>query len=924
MLDAFECTGDVISGLITVNPNPDVADPMDQVKCDGEMSDEVVFATTTGIPGTTYDWVNDTPGIGIAASGSGASIPATLLSNTSDNPITATITVTPKANGCPGQAQSFTIIVIDDNPAKITCPDDITVDNDLGLCEAVVNFDVPSAYDPAYFDGFENGTATGWISFNSQITTTPSGAIPSASGANYGDINTTVDAQTGIFTRLGGYNSTFGNGFRTSLDVYMDLSDPAVSGNTYGWDLSSAVNNQAGSHRRDFIFHTASDVAGNILVGGSNNTNFVRREDIATLNHYVISSTGWYTFEYIFRDAGDGSLVVDLNLLDAGGNILWTETRNNASDIIATEIGGNRYMWFTFIATDNLAIDNTRRDNTLLTTASPVSGSAFPVGTTTVTITSEVDACGTAAMCTFDVIVNDNEQPTYADCPSNFAICKSIDDMYNWTHVKLEDNCVLGSGLTEFSYSLSGATTTGPVTVTSYNGSTMADEMLNIGVTTVTYSGKDAAGNIVDGVCSFDITVDALPVSEITADYAVWINTMGNLASVADAGIGASYTWSISGDASITSGDGTTNIVYESGSDPSIELSVIIIDGNTCESTSMTTVKVIDPCDVVDFSEALELSPGNMPGVGLWSVDRFAPNIFEALATAPDGTMNTLHVGIDAADGQASGFHNTQGRKYQFHPTTVETEIDLYVEASWTATGRRMAGHWGTALEGVNAISAYPIIEFTSDGGTPRFRGWEANGTWYDMGLPTGFVYDNWVTLRIQLLSTGEFRYTVETAQGNLMYNTTTHGVYGSTHLDNTIIQAHNTTAGVTYDVYWDDLYGSPISFSLLANSIEKYHFDTLVYCDEDMVEFIISGDAGDTYEIELNSLPVASGSVNDAGYSFTASPSTAGTYTIIVTNSDGCMLTETYELKVNLLPESIPVSQEVSLYWCRIYIDVR
>ncbi|MDF1697136.1 MAG: right-handed parallel beta-helix repeat-containing protein [Saprospiraceae bacterium] len=911
VLDIYECTGDLILATIMVKPNPDVVDPIDQIKCDGEMSDEVVFATTLGIPGTMYSWVNDTPAIGIAASGTSATLPATVLSNTSENPITATITVTPIVDGCEGSSESFTIRVLDSYPAEIICPDDITVDNELGLCEAVVNFDLPMAYDQVFFDGFENGIATDWISFNSQITTTPSGAIPSSSGANYGDINTTVDAQTGMFTRLGGYNSTFGDGFRTSLDVFMDLNDPAVIADTYGWDLSSAVNNQSGGHRRDFIFHTANDVAGNILVGGSNNTNFSRREDIATLNHYTITSTGWYTFEFVYRDAGDGSLAVDLNLLDAAGNSLWTETRNTPSDVIATEIGGNRYMWFTFIATDNLAIDNTTRANTLFATASPVSGSSFPVGSTTVTVTSDIDECGVAATCTFEVIVNDTEQPEYEDCPSDFMICKSLDDMYNWTHVKLVDNCALGTGMTELTYSLSGATMSGPVAVTSFDGSTMANEMLNVGMTTVTYSAKDAAGNLVDGVCSFTITVQALPVSEITADYAVWINSDSHLASVADAGVGASYTWSISGDAMITSGDGTTEITFESGTDPSIDISVTVVDGNTCESMSTTTVKVIDPCDLIDFSEELELSIGTMPGVGLWSVDRFAPHVFEAMATAPDGTLNTLHVGIDAADGQSNGFYNTQGRKYQHHPTTVETEIDLYVDASWAATGRRMAGFWCTALDISDAISAYPIIEFTSDGGTPRFRGWESDGTWYDMGLPAGFVYDSWVTLRIQLLSTGEFRYTVETAQGNLMYNTTTHGVYGSTHLDNTIIQAHNTTAGVTYDVYWDDLNGSPLSFSLLANSTEQYHLDTLVYCDTDMVEFVISGNVGDTYEIELNGSSVSSGAVNDAGYSFIASPTTEGTYSITVTNSDGCMLTETYEMKVNLLPESIALSQE-------------
>lgn len=101
------------------------------------------------------------------------------------------------------------------------------------------------------------------------------------------------------YTRLGGYSSEFGTGYVVSVDVYMDLNDPAVTAapaDTYGWDLSVASSNQSGNHLQDFIFHTASNDAGHILVGGSNNTNFTRRNDLASLNHFEITSSAWYTF----------------------------------------------------------------------------------------------------------------------------------------------------------------------------------------------------------------------------------------------------------------------------------------------------------------------------------------------------------------------------------------------------------------------------------------------------------------------------------------------------------------------------------------------------------------------------------------------------------------------------------------------------
>lgn len=51
-------------------------------------------------------------------------------------------------------------------------------------------------------------------------------------------------------------------------------------------------------------------------------------------------------------------LAVDLNLLDSGGGVLFTETRTNAADVIPDEVGGNRYAWFTFINVDGgVAVD---------------------------------------------------------------------------------------------------------------------------------------------------------------------------------------------------------------------------------------------------------------------------------------------------------------------------------------------------------------------------------------------------------------------------------------------------------------------------------------------------------------------------------------------------------------------------------------
>lgn len=65
---------------------------------------------------TVFNWTNDTPSIGLAASGTG-SIPSFTSVNAGSTPIVATITVTPTtANGCPGTPIQFTITV---NPTLV-------------------------------------------------------------------------------------------------------------------------------------------------------------------------------------------------------------------------------------------------------------------------------------------------------------------------------------------------------------------------------------------------------------------------------------------------------------------------------------------------------------------------------------------------------------------------------------------------------------------------------------------------------------------------------------------------------------------------------------------------------------------------------------------------------------------------------------
>ena len=318
-----------------------------------------------------------------------------------------------------------------DNPVVVV-PADITVNNDPGVCTAVVTYDAPTATDFGFFQGFEHAgwvagapypemPSTNWNQYQSPIVRTASGTdgITSKTGAAHAVVTEGTGDWTGIFSRLGGFYNSFGNGYVTSVDVYLDLSDDKVALSTYGFDVSTGVNKPDGNHLRDFIFHAAGE-PGKILIAGSNNSNFARQGNLASINHYEVTTTGWYTLEWNFRDMGDGSLAVDLNLRDASGSLLWTETRNTTTDIIETIASGTRYMWFTFLAADKLAIDNTTLTRKLAVTPASLSGTAFAKGTTTVSATA-TDACGKITTSSFTVTVVDNEAPVITG-PADIAI----------------------------------------------------------------------------------------------------------------------------------------------------------------------------------------------------------------------------------------------------------------------------------------------------------------------------------------------------------------------------------------------------------------------------------------------------------------------------------------------------------------------
>ena len=207
--------------------------------------------------------------------------------------------------------------------------------------------------------GFETDTAgwddssSGWYGTATQVASGTDG-ITSSDGANHAIFE--GDADSAPFSRFDGYRSAWPGTWTANVDVYLDTEWNAGT----GFDYSVASSRQDGTHLRDFIFHVTKDTStGHLIVADSNNTNFAPREDLETLNHYEVTTSGWYTLQHVFHDNGSGVLAVDLNLINDAGTTVFTETRSDATDLIDSVVGGNRYSWFTFINVDGgIAVDN--------------------------------------------------------------------------------------------------------------------------------------------------------------------------------------------------------------------------------------------------------------------------------------------------------------------------------------------------------------------------------------------------------------------------------------------------------------------------------------------------------------------------------------------------------------------------------------
>ena len=376
--------------------------------------------------------------------------------------VTGTVTdVNGSSNNC-----SFQITVTDGEPPVVDCPTDITVSNDAGECGAIVNF-APTATDNCGVVSNSTDIASGTF-FELGTTTVTYTATDAAGNSTTCDFTVTVvDNEDPILVCPADATiNTSSNGAGDCAAAVPNFIPDLTAGTngSFSGNCSATVTQSpapgtlwgAAHGDTQAVIITVTDVNGNTATCEVTLT--LQDDERPTLTCPVAAisvgnTDGLCSAVVNFNVSANDNCTVALAGSHASGDTFPLGT--TTVTYTATDAAGNtRSCSFNVSVRDNeepnvscpsnIEIDNDPGEcgaiatyNTSFTDNCPggtdmishVSGSFFPVGTTTITY-SALDASGlNGAICTFDVVVNDNEPPTVD--PQDVTMQTGDNDVYD-------------------------------------------------------------------------------------------------------------------------------------------------------------------------------------------------------------------------------------------------------------------------------------------------------------------------------------------------------------------------------------------------------------------------------------------------------------------------------------------------------------
>ncbi|MBK9329267.1 MAG: HYR domain-containing protein [Sphingobacteriales bacterium] len=363
---------------------------------------------------------------------------------------TGTITNTFRVTDAAGLSStcSFTVTVVDNELPKITCPSNISVNNDPGVCGAAVSYSVSSADNCAGQTVAQTGGQISGSTFPIG-TTTNAFTVTDASG-NTATCSFTVSVADNE-------NPTITCNANISVN-----NDPGVCGAAVSYSVSSA-DNCAGQT----VAQTGGQISGSTFPIGT------------TTNAFTVT------------DASGNTATCSFTVSVADNELPTITCPSNIAVNNDPGVCGAAVSYAAITSADNCS------GQTVAQTGGQISGSTFPIGTTTNAFTV-TDASGNTATCSFTVSVTDNELPLITTCPlDKFTATTTGTCLGNVSIGALSatDNCSLQS------------------IINSFNNTSDASGLYTKGLTVVTWTVTDVNGNTSTCETSVYVYDDELPVA---------------------------------------------------------------------------------------------------------------------------------------------------------------------------------------------------------------------------------------------------------------------------------------------------------------------------------------------------------------------------------------------------------------------------
>jgi len=630
---------------------------------------------------------------------------------------TGSLTSASVTNGAvSGNGSALVCFAPDTQAPVVTAPANVTVANDAGQNGAIVAYPAATATDESGHAVTLTYTHPSGSSFPIGTTTVTVSGIDPAGNIASGSFTITVnDTEAPTLTTPSNITQATDAGQPTATIAF----PPPVTADNSGVAPTVTFTPPAGSFAMGTTPVTvrSTDAAGNfteatfsVTVNDTVAPTLTTPADIvqatdpgeprATITYPVPTTadnsgqTPTVTFNPPAGNFAIGTTSVTVRSTDGAGNFteaIFSVTVNDGeapvmvapANIVVTAAAGQNGANVSFVVAT--PTDNSGDDVDVV--AVPASGSFFALGVTTVSITA-TDPSLNVATASFTVTVNDAEAPVIGNVPANIAAMANLGDSsvaVSWTAPTATDNDGIASFVSNFS----------------------PGDQFPIGVTTVTYTATDQAGN--QSAASFTVTVteDETPVI---------VSLPSDISQETDTGqIFATVTW-----IAPTATDNMPGVTLSSTHAPGDQFPVGVTnvsytatDANSNTTTASFAITVIDaqPPVFTTFPSDIETDV-DFPATGA-----------VASWTEPTASDNLPGVTVTQTAGPASGSTFPLGVttvSYEARDAAGSTVVDSFtVTVNQTAPGSVIFEFSGPS-EGTYAVSsAEPDFNFSlnSSGG---------------------------------------------------------------------------------------------------------------------------------------------------------------------------------------------------------------